>query len=185
MREEILRHLITIFGEPEAMLLDVGQVQVWLWPDSSSSDIAVLCTVGMSESAQRVPAGHACPSVEPRTELLCYAYRRDSDALAAVLADLSRYPSLRNTLLFWWQTVPLGRAIQAGSALNALFLSMPPLPADQVTFRADGKRVDLIWVVPISKSEEDVFQRQGADALEAALESSDTDVADLLRSAVA
>jgi len=78
----------------------------------------------------------------------------------------------------------LGKPLVDASKMVAVFLSMPPLPASDATFEAQGARVDLLWVIPISADELSLFRREGADALETALMESGTDLSDPFRDSV-
>lgn len=185
VKTEVLAHLTRVFGQPSQVVKAKGGVEVWMWLDPEDTQSGWLCTVGMSQKEQTVPSGQGCLSKEPRTELFCYCQPDHAEVLANILLDLARYPFEKKTFLFWWQTVSLGRALLPGSSVRGIFLSMPPFDLNEVTFSIQGRRIDLVWVVPVTQSEMDLFASRGAEALERALEDAEADVADLFRQAVA
>ena len=85
----------------------------------------------------------------------------------------------------WWQTLSLGRRLLPNSKLEAVLLTFPPYSTENVTFVVDGKRRDLVWVVPICASELEFCQTNGIEAFEEVLERTNIDIADIFREAIA
>jgi hypothetical protein len=177
----VTAHMNRILGAPQERVAERDGIAVSRWADPWVSDNVVLSTLGMSVRSQNVPSGQTCPSREPRTELLAHSQPRWAQLMAEVLLDLAQYPWATGRCLFWSQVVPLGRPVSPGSALDGLFLTMPFFDADDVTFRAGDRRVDLVLVVPVASSEMALFKRSGTDDLEAVLQR--VNIADLERRA--
>ena len=177
----VKEHLSAMLGSSPRLLAESGNTRVFFWEDRECEDVGIVCTVGMSACVQPIASGASCPSREPRTELLAFCHFRYADDVARMLLDLARYPFENTRHVFWWQTIPMGRAITADSQLDGLLLSMPPYAADEVTFHVNGSRIDLLWVVPIAGSERDYCERYGVEALELLLDDPEVDIADLAR----
>jgi hypothetical protein len=177
----IVEKLEEIFGDSHSLVCRTESVQVHLWPDSEDSEFAVVCTVGMSDRAQPHPQDRPCLSNEPRIECFCFCRPEHANVFAPLLLDLSKYPFDHATSLFWWQTLPLGRTLTPDSKLDALLFTFPPYPAEKVTFTVDGKRRDLVWVIPIGESERQFCCEQGIEKFEQLLESKNADLADIYR----
>lgn len=171
---DVHQHLATHLGGPGQRVLSRDGVHVYRWAVPDDPDVEMLATVGASSSSER-----------RGIELALYSRADDVPPLAELLADLSAYPSREGTFLHWFHALPLGRPIVPNSGLTALYLAFPPvLGADFATLRLPGARVDIVWVIPITAAERDVFASRGADALEEALEEAAVDLADLRRASV-
>ena len=177
----VLNHMKSIFGDAPKLLGMRHNTAAYLWRDDQNSDSGIMCTVGMSGRAQTLSAEAACPSSEPRTELLAYCRLSDTEVLAELLLDLAEYPFQHGKHLFWWQVMPLGRTLVPDSDIAGVLLSMPPISTHQMTFTVDGHRVDIIWIVPILRNELTYAQQHGIQALEVLLETADVDVTNIGR----
>lgn len=104
-----------------------------------------------------------------------------SSACAVTLCDLAHYPSESNAALHWFHVLPLGVAIVPGSRLTSLLLTMPWIgKADFFSCKAEP-RIDIVQAIPITEAERSLFQTEGVDALEEALEDTGADLTDLYR----
>lgn len=177
----IKSHLDGLLGSSSSTLLQTEGVEVRLWPDTTCPGIGVVCTVGMSNRVQSKRAGESCPSNEPRVELLSYCRVADAGTFGKLLLDLSQYTFRDGHFVFWWHSIDLGRPLCDGSTIVGLMLSFPPFSADQVTFNVDGKRRDLVWVVPLCASELEFCRTKGVEAFENILERANIDIADISR----
>ncbi len=183
MKGTVESHLSSILGPTPELVAQVGDLRVLAWADAANPELATLATVGMSFRAQVVGPGLACPSKEPRTELVSVVRAAEAHVLAEIMADLAGYPFAKARHLFWWHTLPVGRPVKPESPLDAVLISRPDWLSDGVTFQAGGFRVDLLWVIPISSGELALARLHGVERLERAL--AEEDVADLGRVPVA
>jgi hypothetical protein len=177
----VLGHLEGFLGPCARVINRAEGVYCVVWRTNPTTETAVVCTCGLSDKPQRLAPGATCPSKEPRIELISHCRSVDADRFSELLLDLSDYPFRRGCHLFWFQTLILGRPISSGSCLDSVLLTFPPYPEEFVTFYLEGKRRDLVFVVPISGSEVDFFRSDGIDALEERFERYEIDVTDLSR----
>jgi hypothetical protein len=75
----------------------------------------------------------------------------------------------------------MGRKLLSGSSIEGVLLSMPPLSAEQMSFDVGGNRVDILWVVPLTRGELAYARKSSVQALEDLLEARDIDISDLYR----
>jgi hypothetical protein len=182
VRASVKKHFQRHLGVGARKVIAGGGVDVVMWPDPDDPDTVVLATVGMAARAQHLPKEASCPSAKPRTESVMYSRKDSVRDAAALLEDLAEYPAREQTFLHWWHALPLGRAIALGSGLSSVFLSFPDFMSSEfATFTAERKRVDILWVIPISEAERKVFDARGANKLEELLESKEVPLADFAR----
>jgi hypothetical protein len=103
----IIDHFNRHLGNTSLPITKYGTVEVRFWPDPDYSEIGVVCTIGMSDCAQTIRDDVACPSREPRIELLSYCRKKDAEVFGQLLVDLSAYPFEHGRILFWWHLLPL------------------------------------------------------------------------------
>jgi hypothetical protein len=159
-------------------------VSVFEWADPDEPDEVLLSTVGMSEVQHTVAPGMSSLVDDPRTELLMVARREDVAQLADLLIDLALYPRTHGTFLHWFHDLALGVPVRPASLLSCVFFSLPPVDGtDFSTFQVGGRRIDILWAIPISEAERRLKRERGTEALEDLIES--VDLSDLSRASVA
>ncbi len=179
----VIDQLKVKFGQEFHLVTQDGGVQVYHWPDLQCQNKGLLCTAGMSNRVQAAEQAHS-PSVEPRTELICFCLLSDAGVLAHLLIDLARYPFEHDTCLHWWHSLSLGFPIVPNSHLSAILFTFPPFNAETNTFIINDYRVDLLWAIPITQAELRFCHDHGAQALEDLLLSSGANLADLNRNSI-
>jgi hypothetical protein len=185
MKTQVLSHLTSHLGPGGKPIIDSPDLSVFAWPWLHGNEEVALATVGMSAKKQRLPAGAECVSAEPRTELFMFSPEEQGRNSAELLNDLAAYPFRTGTFLHWWHTLPLGRPVVPGSPLDCLLFSFPPIEEKEfATFAVEGHRIDLVWVMPISRSEFEYAKVRGVEALEELLEKSNVVSSDLWRQPV-
>jgi hypothetical protein len=141
-----------------------------------------LVTLGISETPLRMPSG-------PRVRFeLVFAYRERSRVLhfPGVLRELA-IECVRNDRAPVRGVVfgPRGLLVD-GTQLEALYVAIPVyFPREFHRFdRADGEPVIFAWLVPITKNEALLVNREGWSALEKRLAERDPDLLDMDRESV-
>jgi hypothetical protein len=110
------------------------------------------------------------------------ATSQDLADAAQLVKDLASYAEAKHTFLHWFHLLPLGRRLREDASVTHVLLTVPPISdAGFSTVQLEGKRIDILWVVPITESEWSFARRQGIDALEELLERTNANVLDLRR----
>jgi len=184
MTNQLKEHYSKIFGSFKKDFNQLNNVSVSCWEDHEYPDQVVLSTLGMSSKEQNIPTGQKCISKHPRTELISYVNPKWIKAMVTLLSNLTEYPFKTNSFIFWWHNLPIGVPIIPSSKLDAVFFSIPPLKADEVTLCIDQQRIDLLWVIPITEKELLFCKKNGSDAFEDLMKEKEMDFSNLLRSSI-
>jgi hypothetical protein len=96
------------------------------------------------------------------TELLFYA-KKAEQWLEDFLVKLAAYPFEEHTFFAPGQTLPLAGPIVPKSQLTSLVLLEPLLEHNgfKVITEVPGKRIEIIWALPITESERQLIISQG------------------------
>ncbi len=133
----------------------------------------------VSLGAVRVPADG-----NYRCEFFLQA-REPSERHIETVTMLASYHSRPSQFLDAGSAVRIGRPWSAGSNCTALYVSRPYGMGDLEWCHAGELHIRFLWLIPITDRELSLLSDRGAEALEAAFESSAIDVLDPLRGDVA
>lgn len=151
-------------------------VDVYSFPPTEVRDHWTFITGGMSDRRQALPE-EAPEMFARRTELLMYGTQAEPWRLYA-LKLLAEYPFDLGTWIHAWHSVDAGAPLAPGSQLSAFFL-LPPAMEDPQSFDRlviAGERVNILWVVPITGTEQAFALANGPQALEEILYEADFEV---------
>ena len=183
MKLDILGHFQFFLGDGQLFSTEQN-IDIYKWCPTKDENDVILATVGMAESVQFVPESRSCISSSPRTEIIARCKSRDAKLIARLLLDLANYPNKTKSFIHWWHVLHLGGAIAPDSELSSILFTFPFFDEKFATFEIDGRRIDVVWAIPISDGELAFFESEGADALEQCMEENNTVVADLFRSTI-
>jgi hypothetical protein len=116
----------------------------------------------------------------------CFVSRARSCDNVELLAMVAYMHSLPEHRLGVGHTLNVGRPIASGSALDRLLVSLPyPYGADfEYVHTVDGDHARILWLLPISRAEEQYRQEVGLQRLEELFEEAGLDYSDPLRPSV-
>lgn len=116
----------------------------------------------------------------------CYIANEKSCDNIELLAMVSYMHSMQSHRLDVGHTMNIGRPIANSSHLDRLLVSLPyPYGSDfEFVHLSDGSHVRVLWLLPISKSEEHFRHEHGLEQLEELFDTNEIDFSDPLRNLV-
>jgi len=120
---------------------------------------------------------------EVRQELVFSTFESvPSDEIVSFLLRFTDLVLSRHEALLRGQVIGPGKPLFPGSAMNAIYVSMPVIFDEGFnTFEGSSPPSVLVWLVPIFESEARYVQEHGWEAFEDILEKEDPDLWDLNR----
>jgi suppressor of fused protein SUFU len=114
-------------------------------------------TVGASSANAASPLEYLMIGDEPRT------------SYAEILTMLAYY-GIAHTL-DEGHTMAIGKTLEEGSPIDRIYLSLPyPFGPELEVCRRGEEEIRILWAFPITRSEQELLLREGADALEGKFE---------------
>lgn len=117
-----------------------------------------------------------------RVELVTFGQTKDHDIFQDLIAAASFYLMKTNALLYPGFVLPnFVKEFEPNTTVPHLYFSAPGVWNDLVDTQFDDKRVNWLWILPISEKEFQFLQANGDYELEIKLEENEADVTDLER----
>jgi len=130
-----------------------------------------------------VGSGTVQPERGRRIEFVLCA--RESSERHVEIVELTAFYHVNGRTLDVGHTFPIGQPWLPGGTLDHLLVALPyPFGPVLEHFTSGRHRAQLLWLVPITRSESELRHEKGLDALESRLESSGIDYTDPLRTDV-
>lgn len=154
------------------------EIHLLLATDSPDPGLTTIGTVGLSDS----PMLKDHQEFATRLELVGFCTNEDAKILSNILAAVSFYQMQTNQLIYPGFVLPnFTKEFVADTTVPHLYFSAPALWEDLSDTQLPDKRVNWLWVFPISESEARFIQEKGDNAFEDQLEASDADLTDMHR----
>jgi len=177
MRESHYQRFFGPLDRPVMHSMDVKPVHIdiYQFPPRKKRPYWTLITGGMSDRRQNLPPD-VRDSIAPRAEILMYA-KEPKRWMFSVLKGLAEMPSMEETYLHWYHTVPNGQPMTEKPSLLTSFFFLPPYfePEEFDTLRVQGDEVDILMLLPITEAEREYAIEHGSDALEELMSESEFD----------
>lgn len=188
----IIQHYIRFWGEPAHVFkpnhsekTPPGPIFIAAFAPRSDEQDWVYATIGMSRQPMPYPTDWAREKPERRVELFIYARRR-IDELRILLTSLAEYPFDKMTFFGPEHTILGNRGIVEGSPLTDILFIRPygEPPEFEIIHYDDTHHVEMLWVIPIYRSERQFIREDGWNALQDLFYQQGTDTSDFFREAV-
>jgi hypothetical protein len=120
-----------------------------------------------------------------RIELFIYSNERNTE-LREILTRLAIYPFEHNTFFAPHHTVRGEKSIVEGSPLTDVLFQLPYGEPNEfwIVRHNDSSHTHILWVIPIYRSEKELVNQRGWEALRDLFEQQNTDTSDFRRSPV-
>jgi hypothetical protein len=157
------------------------KVTVCLFRDGRIPGVDSFATVGLSD----FPLKGRKDGRDFYLEIMACAYPRYNGygPIPGVLEHVAGNLVAGGSAILRGDVVPLGPPIAEGGELAFLYAANPVYFDDSFSsvLREDGRRVAVVWLIPIGDREADYVQRLGWQAFEEELARVDPDLLDLMR----
>lgn len=185
MSSNIIEHVESYLGK-----IDQG----WSAPPESSSKFSIACfrdqpvegvstyvTLGLNHHILSMPEKR-----EVRQELVLSAFESvPSDEIVSFMLRFTDLVLSRHEALLRGQVVGPGQPLFSGSAVNAIYASMPVIFEEGFnTFEGTSPPTVLVWLIPIFSDEARYIEEHGWEDFEDILEQKDPDLWDFGRQSV-
>ena len=184
LQKRILGHYQAHWGEPKE-ILEVARplVPSYICRFDLEAKLFVYSTIGMSEKFQ-VFQDKRGQNRAIKSEIFMYSPAVNPE-LVDLLAMLVEYPFVHSTFFAWGHTV-LGTEPVTKAASMTDILLLPPLnePKSLYSFLSEKEHIDILWVMPIYRSETIFLRTNPWRNLLNLLIDAEVDSSDLCRPAV-
>ncbi len=146
--------------------------------DSPDVELTSFGTVGLSDTMMLQDG----KDFATRVELVTFGQTKDHDTFQDLIAAASFYLMRTNALLHPGFVLPnFVKEFEQNTTVPHLYFSAPAMWENLLDTEFDDKRVNWLWILPISEKEFQFLQENGDYELEVKLEENEADVTDLER----
>jgi hypothetical protein len=168
---QILEHFVRFWSQPTRILdykgalqIPPGPIFVAEFPPDVEGQSWAYATIGASRYAMLYSAEGNNEQSERRLEIFMYS-NEPTDELVYVLTCLALYPFVKKTILKPGDRIPGDEEGFIKSSPLTDFLFLPPLnearELSAVHINENQQHVDILWAVPIYKSERQFINENG------------------------
>lgn len=148
-------------------------------PHSEDQDW-VYASLGLSKRAMIRPSEWQGPS-ENHVEIFVYV-REENDLLFSGLASVALYPFHKKTFISVGHVVPGEKGLIDDSPLTDILFTRPyGEPSEFEIVHGESEHIQMLWAIPIYRSEHLLVKQKGWKALETLFYSNKADTSDLYR----
>lgn len=183
--EAFHQHLHRYFSGSRSAIKRSSEGRAWNLVDAEEFHVIEFAPGQRSDRWTYVSVGSG--TVQPdrgrRIEFILCA--REASERHVEIVELTAFYHVNGHTLDVGRTLPIGQPWLPGGTLDHLLVAVPypfgPMLGD---FRSGRHQAQLLWLVPITRSESELRHEKGLDALESRLESSGIDYTDPSRTDV-